>query len=120
MRLSCKNPSVIVLAFTLAASYLSLTAPTGEAAHWPTAVAPAVVPTIAAATVAPSQAIDEQSIEAREQNRRGITVDSPRVYDDALLQQMLQVAEARLASLQLIDQTQILSRLGATTGASQQ
>jgi hypothetical protein len=62
----------------------------------------------------------ERRIAERERNRRGISIDRLRVYDDAMLQQMLQAAEARLASLQLIDQTQILSRLGAMTGASQQ
>src|SRR5260370_28960205 len=50
----------------------------------------------------------------------GITVGQPKVYDDALLQQMLQDAEVRLATLQVIDQTEIAKRLGAVTGASQQ
>jgi hypothetical protein len=42
------------------------------------------------------------------------------VYDDSVLQQMLSAAEARLASLQVIDQTSILSHLGSITGATQQ
>jgi hypothetical protein len=50
----------------------------------------------------------------------GITVGEPQVYDDALLQEMLQNAEARLATLQLIDQAKIAEKLGAMTGASQQ
>jgi hypothetical protein len=61
-----------------------------------------------------------ESIRLRERLRRGIDVEQPRVYDDAMLQQMLQVAEARLAQLQLIDQNSIVSRLGAVTGGSQQ
>jgi hypothetical protein len=62
----------------------------------------------------------ETAIDTREKNGKGIAVDRPRVYDDARLQQMLQAAEARLATLQLIDQSQILAKLGAVTGASQQ
>ena len=61
----------------------------------------------------------ERSIRQRERMIRGISVEQPRVYDDAMLQQMLQVAEARLAQLQLIDQNSITSRFGAVTGASQ-
>ncbi|HEX6715978.1 MAG TPA: hypothetical protein VF088_02640 [Pyrinomonadaceae bacterium] len=61
----------------------------------------------------------EESIRQRERLRRGIDVEQPRVYDDAMLQQMLEVAEARLAQLQLIDQNSIASRLGSVTGASQ-
>jgi hypothetical protein len=62
----------------------------------------------------------EESIRRRDRLRRGIDVEQPRVYDDAMLQQMLGVAEARLAHLQVIDQNSIVSRLGALTGASQQ
>ena len=62
----------------------------------------------------------EESIRQRERLRRGIDVEQPRVYDDAMLQQMLEVAEARLAQLQVIDQNSLTSRLGALTGASQQ
>lgn len=61
----------------------------------------------------------EESIRRRERMGKGINVEQPRVYDDAMLQQMLQVAEARLAQLQLIDQNSIMSRLGAVSGASQ-
>ncbi len=61
----------------------------------------------------------EKWINERERNRRGVSIDQVRVYDDAMLQRMLQAAEARLASLQVIDQSQILSRLGAVSGASQ-
>lgn len=62
----------------------------------------------------------ERCIEEREAGQNGITVGEPKVYDDALLQQMLRAAEARLASIQVFDQASILSRLGAVTGASQQ
>ena len=68
----------------------------------------------------PNGRTPEQQIAEREKNRRGITVDRPKVYDDALLQQMLQAAESRLASIQLLDQTGIAARLGAITGATQQ
>lgn len=63
---------------------------------------------------------DEEKIEQHDCKRRGITVEEPKVYDDALLQQMLQAAEARLAAIQLFDQTGIAAKLGAVTGASQQ
>lgn len=63
---------------------------------------------------------DEELIEERDCTRRGITVEEPKVYDDALLQQMLQAAEARLAAIQLFDQTGIAAKFGAVTGASQQ
>lgn len=62
----------------------------------------------------------ERCIRDRDEGQNGITVGEPKVYDDALLQQMLRAAEARLAALQVFDQTAILSRLGAVTGASQQ
>ena len=61
-----------------------------------------------------------QSIEARDHNSNGIRIDIPKIYDDSLLQQMLAAAQARLTSLQLIDQTGIAARLGSVTGASQQ
>lgn len=63
---------------------------------------------------------EEEKIEQRDCRRNGITVEEPKVYDDALLQQMLQAAEARLAAIQLLDQSGIAAKLGAVTGASQQ
>lgn len=48
----------------------------------------------------------------------GIFVDNPKVYDDSSLQLMLNSARARLATLQAIDQTGLLSRVGAVTGAT--
>jgi hypothetical protein len=62
----------------------------------------------------------ERCIKEREAGHNGIIVGEPRVYDDALLQQMLRAAESRLAAIQVFDQAAILSRLGAVTGASQQ
>jgi hypothetical protein len=62
----------------------------------------------------------ERCIEEREAGQNGITVGEPKVFDDALLQQMLRAAEARLATVQVFDQASVLSRLGAVTGASQQ
>src|SRR5882724_11117321 len=58
-------------------------------------------------------------IEAREARAQGIDVGKPKVYDDSLLQQMLATAEARLASLQVLDQTSIAAKLGSVTGATQ-
>ncbi len=68
----------------------------------------------------PDTRAQEKTIEARDRDRRGITVELPKVYDDALLQQMLEAAEARLAAIQLFDQSGISARFGAITGASQQ
>ena len=61
----------------------------------------------------------EKKIEARDRAANGIQVGEPKVYDDSLLQQMLSAAQARLMSLQVLDQTGIASRLGSITGASQ-
>jgi hypothetical protein len=63
---------------------------------------------------------DEQLLEARDYNQNGIKVELPEVYDDSILQQMLRDAELKLASMQLFDQTSILQKLGAVSGASQQ
>ena len=60
------------------------------------------------------------AIETRDRDTQGILVGPPRMYDDSLLQQMLTAAEARLVSLQLLDQTGIANRLGSITGANQQ
>ena len=61
----------------------------------------------------------EKEILDRETGGNGITVDQPKVYDDSLLQQMLNAAESRLASLQILDQAGIASKLGSITGATQ-
>lgn len=59
-------------------------------------------------------------IENRDRQENGITVNEPRVYDDAQLQQRLEELEARLATLQVIDQKAVTDRLGTPQGASQQ
>ncbi len=64
--------------------------------------------------------VSEQSIEQRDKGLNGIRVGVPKVYDDSVLQQMLAAAQARLVSLQLLDQNGIASRLGSITGANQQ
>ncbi len=61
----------------------------------------------------------EKKIDARDRAANGIQVGEPKVYDDSLLQQMLNAAQARLMSLQMLDQSGIASRLGSITGASQ-
>jgi hypothetical protein len=65
-------------------------------------------------------AITEDELERRDITERGISVGKPKVYDDSLLQQMLSIAERRLATLQLIDQASIAKNLGNVSGASQQ
>jgi hypothetical protein len=61
----------------------------------------------------------EKQLDDERKAANGILVGQPKVYDDSILQQMLSAAEARLASLQVLDQTGIASRLGALTGATQ-
>jgi hypothetical protein len=65
---------------------------------------------------------DEQreasEIAERERRGNGIVVYNPKVYDDSSLQLMLNAARARLATIQAIDQTGLLSRIGAISGAS--
>ena len=64
---------------------------------------------------------DQQAkvIDQRERETTGIMVGQPKIYDDWLLQQMLNAAQAKLASLQLLDQSGIASHLGVVTGATQ-
>jgi hypothetical protein len=62
----------------------------------------------------------EQTIQARDKAANGILVSTPKVYDDSLLQRMLQAAEAKLASMQVLDASGLSSHLGAVTGANQQ
>jgi hypothetical protein len=61
--------------------------------------------------------IDEAAV-IEQRTGNGIFVDNPKVYDDSSLQLMLNSARARLATLQAIDQTGLLSRIGAVTGAT--
>src|ERR1700719_1402255 len=65
------------------------------------------------------QAREVEKIEQRDRATNGIQVGEPKVYDDSLLQQMLNAAQARLMSLQILDQSGIATRLGSITGASQ-
>lgn len=62
----------------------------------------------------------EHHIDARERGQNGIRVDEPKVYDDSMLQQMLTAAQAKLASMQVLDQNVLVQKLGAISGASQQ
>src|SRR5687768_12964138 len=62
----------------------------------------------------------EKKIEERDKGLNGIQVGEPKVYDDSLLQQMLNSAQARLAAIQLLDQSGVVAKIGAVTGASQQ
>jgi hypothetical protein len=62
---------------------------------------------------------EERTIDQRGSLSTGIIVGLPKVYDDSQLQQMLNAAQARLTSLQVLDQSGIASHLGAVTGATQ-
>lgn len=64
----------------------------------------------------PDEKKEARKIEERTGN--GIFVDNPKVYDDSSLQLMLNSARARLATIQVLDQTGLLSRIGAVTGAT--
>ena len=67
-----------------------------------------------------SQKDQETAIDHRTRASNGIAVGEPKVYDDSLLQQMLNSAEAQLSSLQVLSQSGISANFGAVTGASQQ
>ena len=66
----------------------------------------------------PTQAQIDEAAVIEQRTGNGIYVDNPKVYDDSSLQLMLNSARARLATLQAIDQTGLLSRIGAVTGAT--
>ncbi|MBV9923445.1 MAG: hypothetical protein JOZ96_00285 [Acidobacteria bacterium] len=78
------------------------------------------LPAAAVAQSRPQPGTPEYAIEQRDEKVKGISVGEPKVYDDALLQQMLEAAEARLAALQLFDQGRLVGAIGAVSGASQQ
>lgn len=83
---------------------------------------PAALVVAGTAPQAPGQqsaSTPEQDIERRRHNEKGISVDDPKVYDDSLLQQMLQAAEAKLGAMQVLDQAGVASRIGALSGATQ-
>lgn len=61
----------------------------------------------------------ERTIDQRNHSANGITVSEPKVFDDSLLQQMLNAAEAKLASMQVLDASGLSSKLGAMVGAQQ-
>lgn len=69
--------------------------------------------------VSEADRVAEREVRERESAGNGITVGMPKVYDDALLQKMLSDAQARLATLQVIDQTGIAARIGGLSGARQ-
>ena len=50
---------------------------------------------------------------------KGILVESPKIYDDAVLQQQLETNFARLAALSGFDQGSLTSHLGNVTGVNQ-
>src|SRR4029078_1692831 len=62
----------------------------------------------------------ESELTERDRRSNGIVVLEPKLYDDALLQQMLNAAQARSAALQVLDQTAITARIGGITGATQE
>jgi hypothetical protein len=62
----------------------------------------------------------EQLIHDRTSTHNGIYVDVPKVYDDSLLQQMLNSAQRSLVGLQGFDQGSLTRAIGAVTGANQQ
>lgn len=64
-----------------------------------------------------AQRTKEISIEQRDRERNGISIGEPKVYDDGLLQQMLNAAQAKLAALQVLDQAKLTGALGAVQGA---
>ncbi len=66
------------------------------------------------------QTTEEQKIEERDLKQNGIKVETPEVYDDTMLQQMLRDTELKLAAMQMLDQSIITQRYGAVSGASQQ
>ncbi|HYR27962.1 MAG TPA: hypothetical protein VEU30_05820, partial [Thermoanaerobaculia bacterium] len=76
---------------------------------------------IACQTVPVSQEIrkEELKIDGRDRDMNGIIVEEPKVYDDVVLQQMLLSAQARLGSLQFIEQSTIAGKIGGVSGLRQ-
>jgi hypothetical protein len=70
-------------------------------------------------TVRQQRRDQQNEIDARSSSSTGIIVGQPKVYDDSQLQQMLTATQARLSTLQVLDQSGIASHLGSVTGASQ-
>jgi hypothetical protein len=61
----------------------------------------------------------ELALDQERKARNGIVVGQPKVYDDALLQQMLNESEAKLAALTVLDQASLVKAFGAVSGANQ-
>lgn len=85
--------------------------------------------TVQGASQAPSSRVTVLTAEERDARERGLTsrraadngisVDQVKIYDDSMLQQMLRAAESKLAAMQTLDQSSVISRFGALTGATQ-
>jgi len=60
----------------------------------------------------------ETMIQNRDSAGNGISLQTPKVYDDTSLQMMLNSARAQLSSVQGINQTSLLGGLGAISGGS--
>jgi hypothetical protein len=82
-------------------------------------LSPSVTPTGLLARGQDALTPREQEIESRRTSQNGVYVGQPKVYDDALLQQMLNAAEARLAAINALDQTGVVAKLGGLSGADQ-
>lgn len=67
-----------------------------------------------------AETIPEKALDARIAVSNGIFVGEPKVYDDSLLQQMLNSAQSQLSSLQVLSQSGISANFGVVTGANQQ
>lgn len=67
-----------------------------------------------------AETVPEKTLDARIAGSNGIFVGEPKVYDDSLLQQMLNSAQSQLASLQVLSQNGISANFGTVTGANQQ
>ncbi len=63
-------------------------------------VATSVLQTPVSAQNPSGLSVREQQIQTRWQQQNGISIGEPKLYDDALLQEMLNAAQARLAALQ--------------------
>jgi hypothetical protein len=60
----------------------------------------------------------EQALEKQTEEQKGISVGTPKLYDDTALQQMLSAAQMQLGALQALNQTSLVSGYGAITGAN--
>lgn len=60
----------------------------------------------------------EDSIQNRDQEGNGISLQPPKVYDDTSLELMLNSARSQLAAVQGINQTSLVSGLGAISGGT--